>query len=91
MRMVLFNPPDLSLSGAFPLQSLFPKPRAPGYIISVDPADEQALAERVSNQRVVLRDWLISHLSKQSVADMVGEKGHNQLRAEIKREFNRLL
>lgn len=57
-------------------------------LLVVDADFEKSLAELVTKNKPVLKNWLIGHMSDKSLQEVSGAAGVNKLRREIWREFN---
>jgi flagellar protein FliL len=60
-------------------------------ILVVDAPQEKAVDATVKQQKVVLKNWVISHLSDKSLEEVKGASGVNRLRREIQDQFNSVL
>jgi flagellar FliL protein len=60
-------------------------------ILVVDASQEKAITELVTKNKAILKNWLISHMSDKSLAEVSGATGVNRLRREIQDQFNALL
>ena len=50
-----------------------------------------AITEILEDNRVILKNWLLSHVADKSPEDIRGKKGYNQLRREIHDKFNAMM
>ncbi|WP_437192240.1 flagellar basal body-associated FliL family protein [Planctomicrobium sp. SH527] len=51
-------------------------------------ADESAVKAAISEKELLLRNWLVSHLSDKELDEIRGKAGQNMLRREIRDYFN---
>lgn len=58
------------------------------FTLQVDSQEKEEVAKLIEERRVVLKNWLISHLSDKNMEDIRGAAGQNMLRREILEEFN---
>ncbi len=59
--------------------------------LRVPRGSEAAVAVAVENNKPVLRDWLITHLSEKTLEEVRSSAGIDQIREEIRDGFNQLL
>lgn len=59
--------------------------------LQVSQEDELVVAHLVEQNRVALRDWLITHLAGKTVDDLRGTEGINHLRKEVDEQFGQIL
>lgn len=59
--------------------------------LQIDKADEESITNLLEARRVMLRNWLLSHLSDKGMDDIRGAAGQNRLRREIRDHFNTAL
>ena len=59
--------------------------------LQIEQSQEKVVTEAVERQRLVLRNWLISHLSDKELDEIRGAAGQNMLRREIRDQFNTVL
>lgn len=62
-----------------------------GVSLQVDKAQLLKIEEMHEQQKAVLRNWLLSHISDKTMDDIRGASGQNRLRREIKEQFNTVL
>ena len=60
-------------------------------VLSVDNDKKAVIANAIMEKKVVMKDWLISHLNDQSVKDVTGKNKQTQLRKDVQAGFNKLL
>jgi len=60
-------------------------------ILVVDGSQEKAVKELFDKNKAILKNWLISHLSDKTLAEVSGASGVNRLRREIQDQFNATL
>ena len=60
-------------------------------VMLIAKADEKRVNEEVEKQRLILRSWLLSHLSDKTLEGIRGKAGQNMLRREIRKQFNETL
>jgi flagellar FliL protein len=60
-------------------------------MLQVKEKEREAISAAVKTHDAVLRNWLISYLSDQTVEGVQGRIGKNRLRREIRDEFNTVL
>ena len=60
-------------------------------MLVVDAAQEKMVDGLVQREKVVLKNWVISHLSDKSLEEVKGASGINRLRREIQDQFNSVL
>ena len=60
-------------------------------ILVVDSSQEKEIGELFLKNKAILKNWLISHLSDKSLAEVSGATGVNRLRREIQDQFNAFL
>ena len=71
-----------------------PEARQPGaskLILVVDASQEKPITELFAKNKAILKNWLISHLSDKTLAEVSGATGVNRLRREILEQFNAML
>lgn len=54
-------------------------------------SDADVVARAVNEKQLILRNWLLSHLSDKELDDIRGKAGQNMLRREIREYFNATL
>jgi len=54
-------------------------------------ADEQVVNAAIAKKDLILRNWMVSHLSDKELDDIRGKAGQNMLRREIRDYFNATL
>lgn len=59
--------------------------------VLVDRSQEDVVRERIEQQKLILKDWLLRYLSDQALDDIRGAAGQNRLRREILLQFNTVL
>ncbi|MEZ6064755.1 MAG: flagellar basal body-associated FliL family protein [Planctomycetaceae bacterium] len=59
--------------------------------LQIDKTQEPSVTAAVAQQGLVLRNWLISHLSDKELDAIRGAAGQNMLRREIRDQFNTVL
>lgn len=59
--------------------------------LQVDEADEQAVTEKVEQNKIILKNFMLSYLSDKQMEDIRGAAGQNRLRREIQDYFNATL
>ena len=59
--------------------------------LQVDKSDELEVQTLVKENEVILKSWLLSHISDKRVDDIRGAAGQNTLRREIQNQFNYVL
>jgi flagellar basal body-associated protein FliL len=57
-------------------------------LLVADARDEKPLIELVQKKKPILKNWLIAHLSDQSLQEVSGVSGVNKPRREIWHQFN---
>ncbi|SFI36596.1 flagellar basal body-associated FliL family protein [Planctomicrobium piriforme] len=60
-------------------------------VLHVRRADETVVKAAMSEKELLLRNWLVSHLSDKELDDIRGKAGQNMLRREIRDHFNAAL
>jgi flagellar FliL protein len=60
-------------------------------ILVVDESQEKTVKELFDKNKAILKNWLISHLSDKTLAEVSGASGVNRLRREIQDQFNAIL
>ena len=60
-------------------------------ILVVDVSQEKTIDGLVQRQKVVLKNWVISHLSDKSLEEVKGASGVNRLRRQNQDQFNSVL
>lgn len=60
-------------------------------VLHVRKADTELITKAISGNELILRNWLISHLSDKALEDIRGKAGQNMLRREIRDHFNMTL
>ncbi|WP_197441428.1 flagellar basal body-associated FliL family protein [Thalassoglobus neptunius] len=53
--------------------------------------DRESVEDLVESRSLELKNWLLSHLSDKNLNDIRGKVGQNQLRREIRNQFNSIL
>jgi flagellar basal body-associated protein FliL len=59
--------------------------------LQIQKLDEAELQRRLDETRVILKNWLLSHISDKSLDEIRGAAGINRMRREIRDEFNAVL
>jgi flagellar basal body-associated protein FliL len=59
--------------------------------VQIDKQQEKLVQEAISKQGLILRNWLLSHLSDKELDEIRGAAGQNMLRREIRDQFNTVL
>lgn len=59
--------------------------------LQVKENERESINTSVQTQKAVLRNWLISYLSDQTIESVQGRIGQNRLRREIRDQFNTVL
>ena len=59
--------------------------------LQVDKLQVEKVTQAIEKQKLVLRNWLLSHLSDKDQEQIRGAAGQNLLRREIRERFNALL
>ncbi|MCA9053179.1 MAG: flagellar basal body-associated FliL family protein [Planctomycetaceae bacterium] len=59
--------------------------------LQIDKTQEQFVNDALTQRGLVLRNWLISHLSDKELDEIRGAAGQNMLRREIRDQFNIVL
>lgn len=54
-------------------------------------ADENVVSSAIAKKDLILRNWMVSHLSDKELDDIRGKAGQNMLRREIRDYFNATL
>jgi flagellar protein FliL len=60
-------------------------------ILVVDGSQEKNVKKLFDKNKAILKNWLISHLSDKTLAEVSGASGVNRLRREIQDQFNATL
>jgi flagellar FliL protein len=60
-------------------------------ILVVDESQEKVVKDLFDKNKAILKNWLISHLSDKTLAEVSGASGVNRLRREIQDQFNAIL
>lgn len=60
-------------------------------VLHIRQSDEPLVKKALQEQDLILRNWLISHLSDKEINDIRGKAGQNMLRREIRDHFNSTL
>ncbi len=60
-------------------------------ILVVDAANEKAVTDAVQKKKALMRNWLLSYLSDQTLQGVTGAVGQNRIRREILDQFNAIL
>lgn len=60
-------------------------------ILAVDQSQEKTVKDLFDQNKAILKNWLISHLSDKTLAEVSGASGVNRLRREIQDQFNAIL
>lgn len=61
------------------------------FSLQVTEKEKDEVTAKVTANKVVLQNWLLSYLSDQNMEDIRGAIGQNRLRREIRDQFNTLL
>jgi flagellar FliL protein len=59
--------------------------------LQVDKTQTEIVTAKVESKKLLLRSWLLSHLSDKDQNEIRGAAGQNMLRREIREQFNELL
>ena len=59
--------------------------------LQIDKQQTEAVTKAVELKRLILRNWLLSHLSDKDQEEIRGAAGQNMLRREIRDRFNQIL
>ncbi len=59
--------------------------------LQIDKAQDAIVKQAVDKQGLILRNWLLSHLSDKELDEIRGAAGQNMLRREIRDQFNSVL
>jgi flagellar basal body-associated protein FliL len=59
--------------------------------LQIDKTQEKLVQEAIDKQGLILRNWLLSHLSDKELDEIRGAAGQNMLRREIRDQFNTVL
>jgi flagellar basal body-associated protein FliL len=60
-------------------------------ILVVDANQEKSLEKHVQKDKVILKNWVIGHLSDKTIEEVKGAVGYERTRREIRDHFNLLL
>lgn len=60
-------------------------------VLHIRKSDEQLVVAALKENNLILRNWLLSHLSDKELDDIRGKAGQNMLRREIRDHFNSVL
>ena len=59
--------------------------------LQVEASEEVLIQKLVEEKQLILRNWLLSHLSDKTLDEIRGKAGQNMLRREIRNHFNTTL
>lgn len=59
--------------------------------LQINKDEEQMIQETLEKRRLILRNWLLSHLSDKDLDSIRGAAGQNMLRREIRDQFNTVM
>lgn len=59
--------------------------------LQINKDEEESILETLEKRRLILRNWLLSHLSDKDLDSIRGAAGQNMLRREIRDQFNTVL
>ncbi|WP_437227768.1 flagellar basal body-associated FliL family protein [Planctomicrobium sp. SH661] len=60
-------------------------------VLHIRESDEHAVSSAIAKKDLILRNWMVSHLSDKELDDIRGKAGQNMLRREIRDYFNATL
>jgi len=60
-------------------------------VLYVRESDEHVISSAIAKKDLILRNWMVSHLSDKELDDIRGKAGQNMLRREIRDYFNATL
>ncbi|MCA9066533.1 MAG: flagellar basal body-associated FliL family protein, partial [Planctomycetaceae bacterium] len=59
--------------------------------LQIPKSQEEEIKKRLTDKKIVLRNWLLSHISDKALDEIRGGSGQNRMRREIRDEFNSVL
>ncbi|MFG0333912.1 MAG: flagellar basal body-associated protein FliL [Maioricimonas sp. JB049] len=59
--------------------------------LQINKDEEESIKKTLEKRRLILRNWLLSHLSDKDLDSIRGAAGQNMLRREIRNQFNTVM
>lgn len=59
--------------------------------LQIKESDQQEIAKILETKQLILKNWLLSHLSDKTLDEIRGKAGQNMLRRELKNYFNSVM